>query len=139
MCYFLLNIQFIYLGFQRTRKAVRDTDRNLEKMEVAHRLGQRAHRITKERDPTSGHLLENRDFEHIDDENLFEREWYDRAEQLGLRNFNGHGFNSQANNLLMNPSSYGRLRSQSQNPRHLALEHGESDYRYPSQKQRRKK
>ncbi|CAF2142153.1 unnamed protein product [Rotaria magnacalcarata] len=126
-------------GFSRTRKAVRDTGRNLEKMEIAHRLGQRGHRITKERDPSSGQLLENRDFEYIEDENQFEREWFDRAGQLGLKNFNGHGFNSQANNLLMTPPSFGRLRSQSQEPRHMAIEHEQSNNYNSRSKQHRHK
>jgi hypothetical protein len=92
-------------------------------MEVAHRIGERGHRITKERDPSTGQLLENREFDHIDDENQFEREWFNRAEKYGLKYPNGNGFNAQTNNLLMQPSSsYGRLRSQSQEPRHLAIE-----------------
>jgi hypothetical protein len=122
-----MSITFFYLGLERTRKAVRDTGRNLEKMEIAHRLGERGHRITKERDPASGQLLESREFEHIDDENQFEREWFNRAEQLGLKNLNGNGFNSRTNNLLMTPPSFGRLRSQSQDPRRLAIEQGQSD------------
>jgi len=126
-------------GLERTRKAVRDTGRNLEKMEIAHRLGERGHRITKERDPSSGQLLENREFEHIDDENQFEREWFNRAEQLGLKNLNGNGFNSHTNNLLMTPPSFGRLRSQSQDPRHLAIEQGQSNNNKSRHKQRRKK
>jgi hypothetical protein len=126
-------------GLERTRKAVRDTSRNLEKMEVAHRLGERGHRIIKERDPTSGHLLENRELEHIDDENQFEREWFSRAEQLGLKNLNGNGFNSHTNNLLMTPPSYGRLRSQSQDPKRLAIEQGQSNKSNSRQKERRKK
>lgn len=106
-------------------------------MEVAHRLGQRGHRITKERDPTSGQLLENREFEYIEDENQFEREWYDRADKLGLKNFNGHGFNSQTNNLLRTPPAFGRLRSQSQEPRQLAIEHESSNNRNSRSRQHR--
>lgn len=108
-------------------------------MEIAHRLGQRGHRITKERDPTSGQLLENRDFEYIEDENQFEREWFNRAEQLGLKNFNGQRFDSQSNNLLMTPPAFGRLRSQSQEPRHLAIENGQSNGNHSSSKQYRRK
>jgi len=126
-------------GFERTRKAVRDTGRDLEKMEIAHRLGERRHRITKERDPSSGQLIENREFEHIDDENQFEREWFSRAEKLGLKNLNGNGFNSRTDNLLMTPSSFGRLRSQSQEPRHLAIEQGQSNYGNSRHHERRKK
>ncbi len=135
----MINISFLFLGFERTRKAVRDTGRNLEKMEVSHRLGERGHRITKERDPSTGHLLENREFQHIEDENEFEREWFNRAEQFGLKNTNGHHFDSQTNNLLTTPpSSYGRLRSQSQEPRHIPIEHtprNSSHSRYPERRQ----
>ena len=111
-----------YVGLERTRKAVRDTGRKVEKMQVAHRLGERAHRITKERDVNTGHLIENREFEHIDDEHEFEREWINRAEKVGLKSFNTGGFSSQTNNLLMTPPDYGRIRSQSQGPRQLAIE-----------------
>ncbi len=133
--------QIFGLGLERTRKAVRDTSRNLEKMEIAHRLGERGHRITKERDPTSGQLIENREFEYIDDENQFEREWFSRAEQLGLKTLHGNGFNSLTNNLLMTPpsSSSGRLRSQSQDPRRLAIEQGQSNNSKSRHKERRKK
>lgn len=126
-------------GLERTRKAVRDTGRNLEKMEVAHRLGERAHRITKERDPNTGHLLENREFEHIDDEHDFEREWMNRAERIGLKNGNGLGFSSQTNNLLMTPPAYGRLRSQSQGPRQLAIEQPSSSTTKSRHHERRRK
>ncbi|CAF1070934.1 unnamed protein product [Rotaria sordida] len=125
-------------GFSRTRKAVRDTGRNLEKMEIAHRLGERGHRILKERDPSTGQLLENREFDHIDDENKFEREWFNRADQLGLKNFNGHGFNSNPNNLLMSPSSFEQHRSQSQEPRHLPIEYERSNDNNSRYQQRRK-
>ncbi len=108
-------------------------------MEVAHRLGERGHRMTKERDPSSGQLIENREFEHIDDENQFEREWFGRAEKLGLKNLNGNGFNSRTDNLLITPPSFGRLRSQSQEPRRLAIEHGQSNYGNSRHPERRKK
>jgi hypothetical protein len=92
-------------------------------MEVAHRLGERGHRITKERDPSTGRLLENREFDHIDDENAFEWEWFNRAEQYGLKTPYGRNFSADTNNLLMEPSSsYGRLQSPFQEPRHLAIE-----------------
>ncbi len=123
---------------ERTRKAVRDTGRNLEKMEIAHRLGERGHRIIKERDPSSGQLLENREFEHIDDENQFEREWFSRAEQLGLKNLRGNGFDSHRNSLLNTPPAFKALRSQSQEPRHLAIEQGQSNNEN-SRRGRRKK
>jgi len=132
-------IRFSILGLERTRKAVRDTGRNLEKMEIAHRLGQRAHKITTERDASSGQLLENREFEHIDDEDQFEREWFNRAEQLGLKNPNGNSFNSGKNNLLKTPPSYEGLRSQSQGPRRLAIEEGQSIKNNSRNKERRKK
>jgi hypothetical protein len=105
-------------GLERTRKAVRDTGRNLEKMEIAHRLGGRGHRIMKERDPSTGQLLENREFDHIENEHEFEREWFTRAEKYGLKNSHGNSFDAHTQNLLMTP----RLRSQSQEPRHLAIE-----------------
>lgn len=108
-------------------------------MEVAHRLGERAHRITKERDPNTGHLLENREFEHIDDEREFEREWFGRAEKYGLKNDKGLGFRSQTNNLLMTPPTHGRLRSQSQGPRQLAIEHPSSNAYSSRQDDRRRK
>ena len=107
-------------------------------MEVAHRLGERGHRITKERDPTTGHLLENREFDHVDDENEFEREWYNRAEQYGLKNSNQIGFNSQTNNLLMAPPSFGRMQSQSQQPRNLAIDQSSSNNSHSRDHERRK-
>jgi hypothetical protein len=108
-------------------------------MEIAHRLGERGHRITKERDPSNGQLVENREFEHIDDENQFEREWFSHAEKLGLKNLNGNGFNSGTKNLLATPPSFGRLRSQSQEPRRLAIEQGQSNNSNSRPKERRKK
>ncbi|CAF0980866.1 unnamed protein product [Adineta ricciae] len=90
-------------GLERTRKAVRDTGRGIEKAEISHRLGQRGHKITKERDPKSGKLLENREVEHVDDENQFEREWLSRAEQTGLKTIRENGFNSHADKFLTRP------------------------------------
>lgn len=130
------NVRFFCLGFERTRKAVRDTGRNLEKMEIAHRLGERGHRILKERDPSTGQLLENREFDHIENEHEFEREWFTRAEKYGLKNSNGNNFDAHTQNILMTPpSSYGRLRSQSQEPRHLPIEQAPS---HSSHRERRK-
>jgi hypothetical protein len=129
----------IDLGLERTRKAVRDTGRKVEKIEVAHRLGERGHRIIKERDPTNGQISENREFEYIDDENMFEREWLARADQLGLNTLHGNGFASQTNNLLMTPPAYGRLRSQSQGPRHLAIEPSPAQSNSSRHRERRRK
>lgn len=127
------------LGLERTRKAVRDTGRKVEKMEVTHRLGEKGHRIVKERDPNSGHLIENREFEHINDEHEFERDWMSRAERAGLKSFNGAGFSSQTNNLLMTPPAYGRIRSQSQGPRQLAIEQAPTtNYTASREKDRRR-
>ena len=127
-----------YLGLERTRKAMRDTGRKLEKMEIAHRLGERAHRITKERDPNTGELLENRLLDQIENENDFEREWFGRAEQVGLKNLNGHGFNASTNNLLPAPPTHGRLRSQSQKPDRLAIEQSSANTGHSRQKEQRK-
>jgi hypothetical protein len=108
-------------------------------MDVAHRLGARGHRITKERDPSSGRLLENREFDHIDDENEFEREWFNQADKYGLKNPNGRSFDAYTNNLLMAPpSSYGRLQSQSQEPRQLAIEQPPPHSSHSRHKERRK-
>lgn len=109
-------------------------------MEVAHRIGERGHRITKERDPSTGRLLENRQFEHVENEQEFEREWFDRAEKYGLKSLNRNGFDAQTNNLLTAPPSSfeGRRRSQSQEPRHLAIEHG-SSAKNPSRHQERRR
>lgn len=111
-------------------------------MEVAHRLGERGHRITKERDPSTGQLLENRQFEHIENEHEFEREWFDRADRYGLKNLNRNGFDAQTNNILMAPPSSieGRhRRSQSQEPRQLAIEHGSSRNGHSRHQQDRRK
>ncbi|CAF0771533.1 unnamed protein product [Adineta steineri] len=126
-------------GLERTRKAVRDTGRNLEKMEIAHRLGERGHRIIKERDPSTGKILENREFDHIDDENQFENEWVSRAEKLGVKNLGTTGFNASTNNILPKPSIFQRLRSKSQGPQQLAIEPASSDNTKSSRKERRKK
>lgn len=109
-------------------------------MEVAHRIGERGHRITKERDPSTGHLLENRQFEHIENEQEFEREWFDRADKYGLKNLHRTGFDAQTNNILMAPPSSfeGRRRSQSQEPRHLAIEHGSSNNNHSRRQERRR-
>ncbi|UJR28358.1 hypothetical protein I4U23_009600 [Adineta vaga] len=101
-------------GLERTRKAVRDTGRNIEKTEIAHRLGQRGHKIIKERDSTSGKLVENRELDHVDDEKQFEHEWLDRAQQLGVKNIEANGFNSHADKFLKTPPVVGQLSSQSQ-------------------------
>ena len=107
-------------GFERTRKAVRDTGRNVEKMEVAHRLGERLHRITKERDPSSGRMLENRELNHIENEDEFQREWHHRADRLGLKNLHGQSFSNATDRLLPSLPS---------KPVHNALEHGKTDQR----------
>jgi len=73
-------------GLERTRKAVRDSTRNVEKMEIAHRLGERGHRIVKERDPSTGRILENRELDHIDNEEEFQHEWQSKARNYGLGN-----------------------------------------------------
>ena len=127
------------LGLERTRKAVRDTGRDIEKMEIAHRLGERGHRIVKERDRTSGQLIENREFEHVDDENEFEREWFTRAERLGLKNPHGHRFDTQASNFLTTPTSHGRLRSQSQDPRQYAIEDAPTPHSSSSSRRERRR
>jgi hypothetical protein len=120
-------------GLERTRKAVRDTGRNVERMEVAHRLGQQAHRVVKERDPYTGRLLENRELEYIDNENEFEREWNTRADRAGLRTVTNNGFYTDHRRLAVVPPWHGRPRSQSQGPRHLAIEQPH-DYSHSSRK-----
>lgn len=108
---------------ERTRKAVRDTGKNLEKMEVAHRIGRRGHRIMKELDPNTGRFLENRTFEHIENEQDFEREWFDRAGKAGMKNLEGYGFDSSTNRLLPPATrALERSRSQSQQPQRLPIQ-----------------
>jgi hypothetical protein len=107
-------------------------------MEVAHRLGERAHRITKERDPSTGKLLENRQLDHIEDEKEFEREWFNRAERYGWKDTNGASFDAHTNNLLIAPPSYGHRRALSQEPRRLAIDQTPSSRRNSHQKERSK-
>ena len=126
-------------GLERTRKGVRDTSRNFEKMEVAHRLGERGHRVTRERDPSSGKLIENREFEYIDDENQFEREWLSRAEELGLKTIQTNEFHSARKNFSINSSAFPNLRSQSQGPRRLPIEQRQSINEHSRQKDRRRR
>lgn len=76
---------------------MRDTGRNFAKMEIAHRLGERGHCITKERDSSSGQLLESRILDHIENEDEFEQEWFDQAEKVGLKNLHGDEFNTSGN------------------------------------------
>ncbi|CAF0942277.1 unnamed protein product [Didymodactylos carnosus] len=82
-------------GLERTRKAVRDTGRNLEKMEISHRIGERGHRVLRERDPSTGQLIENKEFEHIDpnNESLFQDEWNKKTQNIG--NLNNALFNAR--------------------------------------------
>ena len=109
-------------------------------MEVAHRLGNRGHRITKELDPNSGRFLENRLFEHIDNEQEFEREWFDRADKVGLKNLEGYGFDSSTNRILpAPPRALEHSRSHSQNPSRVAIEeipsnHSQSRHRDTKQR-----
>lgn len=91
-------------------------------MEVAHRLGDRGHRITKHRDPSTGRLLENREFHHIEDEKEFEREWFNRAEKYGLRNSGGNHFDAYTNNVLMSSPYDNNRHALSQEPRRLAID-----------------
>ncbi|UJR17024.1 hypothetical protein I4U23_003922 [Adineta vaga] len=93
-------------GLERTRKGLRDTERNIEKMEVAHRLGERGHRIIKRRDPSTGNLLENREFDRIENEQEFQQEWSNRAEKYGLKTANGYNFDIHTNNLLQEPRRF---------------------------------
>lgn len=127
------------LGLERTRKAVRDTSRNFEKIEVAHRLGERGHRVTREVDPSSGQLVENRELEYIDDENQFEREWLSRAEKLGLKTLQTNGFHSPKTNLSMIASTTKNPRAQSHEPRHLLIEQRQSTNEHSQQRRRRRK
>lgn len=66
-------------------------------MEVAHRLGNRGLKVVQERDPATGQLRENREAEQVEDEGQFEREWLDRAGQLGFPNQNGADSDSDSN------------------------------------------
>ena len=126
---------------ERTRKAVRDTSRNLAKMEVAHRLGERGHRVTREIDPTSGQLIENRELEYIDDENQFEHEWLSRAEKLGLKTLQTNGYHPSKSNLSIIESTAKNARSQSHEPRRLPIEQRQStnEHSRPRGRRRRKK
>lgn len=108
-------------------------------MEVAHRLGERGHRLIRERDPSTGQLIENREFEYIDDENQFEREWLSRAEGLGLRTVQTNGFHSARKNIPINSSAFPNLRSQSQGARRLPIEQRQSINEHSRQKDRRRR
>jgi len=107
-------------------------------MEVSHRLGERGHKIVKERDRSTGKLLENREFHHIQDEKEFEQEWFNRAEKYGLKNTNGNSFDAHTNNLLVAPPLYQHRRALSQEPKQLALEQSSSNNRHSRHKERRK-
>ncbi len=106
-------------------------------MEVAHRLGERGHKIIKERDPTTGRLLENREFHHIQDEKEFEQEWFNRADKYGLKNTHGNSFDAHTNNVLMAPPLYEHHRALSQQPRQMAIEQSPSNNHHSRHKERR--
>lgn len=55
-------------GVHETRKAVRDSKTGIEKVEVGHRIGDRAHVISRSRNVRTGDAEENQEFENLDEE-----------------------------------------------------------------------
>ncbi|CAF0882391.1 unnamed protein product [Didymodactylos carnosus] len=122
-------------GLERTRKAVRDTGRNLEKMEIAHRLGERGHRILRERDPSTGQLIENKEFEHIDpnDELAFQDEWNQKSRNYG--NLNNALYDTRTNYVPIG-SSQNRSKSMDRGSSQLAIDQPFDDNNRDTSKKR---
>ncbi len=52
---------------RETRKAVRDSERQMEKMAIGHHINDRGHVITRSRNTGTGEQEENQDLYNIDD------------------------------------------------------------------------
>ncbi|KAL4221393.1 Myeloid leukemia factor 1 [Mactra antiquata] len=68
-------------GIRETRKALRDSERELEKMSVGRHIRDRGHEIEKHRNTRSGQMEEMQNYRNIDEKDAesFNREWQDQA------------------------------------------------------------
>jgi len=55
---------------RETRKAVRDTERDLEKMAIGRHIHDRGHEMEKHKNTRSGHVEERQNFHNIDERKL---------------------------------------------------------------------
>ncbi len=62
-----LIIGFVYCQVRETRKAVRDSERQMEKMAIGHHINDRGHVITRSRNTGTGEQEETQDLYNIDD------------------------------------------------------------------------
>lgn len=69
----------VVLQVRETRKALRDSERELEKMSVGHHIYDRGHEVEKHRNTRSGHIEEMQNFHNIDESKYSIR--YDRSEE----------------------------------------------------------
>ena len=61
------NVSINHVQVHETRKAVRDSKTGIEKVEVGHRIGDRAHVISRSRNVRTGDAEENQEFENLDE------------------------------------------------------------------------
>ncbi|KAL3861207.1 hypothetical protein ACJMK2_007259 [Sinanodonta woodiana] len=74
-------------GIKETRKALRDSERNIEKMAIGHHINDRGHIIEKNKDTRTGDLHENQEFINLeeDDAQNFNREWQEKTQAINSR------------------------------------------------------
>jgi len=60
-------LPYIIVQIRETRKAVRDSEREIEKMAVGRHLNERGHVITRQRSTRTGEIDENQDYINMDE------------------------------------------------------------------------
>lgn len=68
-------------GVRETKKALRDSEREIEKMSIGHHIHDRGHEIEKHRNTRSGHTEELQNYHNLDekDAQAFNREWEEKT------------------------------------------------------------
>lgn len=68
-------------GVRETRKALRDSERELEKMAIGHHIRDRAHEVERRRNTRTGTQEEFQNLTNLEDKDLesFDREWQDKT------------------------------------------------------------
>ncbi|XP_060579077.1 myeloid leukemia factor 2-like [Ruditapes philippinarum] len=68
-------------GVRETKKALRDSERELEKMSIGHHIRDKGHEIEKHRNTRSGQIDEMQNYINIDEKDVehFDREWQEKT------------------------------------------------------------
>jgi len=81
-------------GIRETRKAVRDSEREIEKMAIGRHLNERGHVITRQRSTRTGDIDENQDYINLDEAEAsqFNDEWMQKTSQYAPRRDQSLGY-----------------------------------------------